>query len=143
MSFSGEYRHNMDQKNRIFIPAKFRELLGEKFTIARDLREKCLKIYSGSAWEAYMKQLEEMPSKLSDQFLRILSGTSVEVSPDSQGRIVLPKELVAHAQIEREVVIVGCWKNAEIWSEALYKKMNEEVDVEALVEELDRLEFRI
>ena len=48
--FGGEYRHSKDSKNRVFMPAKLREELGESFVIAKDIREKCLKVYSLAGW---------------------------------------------------------------------------------------------
>ena len=50
---TGEFRHSLDAKNRIFMPAKLREELGETCMIARAIREKCLKVYSLEGWAAY------------------------------------------------------------------------------------------
>ena len=63
----GEYRHNLDPKNRIFIPAKLREELGATFVVAKDIREKCLKVYSLSGWENYITPLREQKRKLSEK----------------------------------------------------------------------------
>ena len=49
----GEFRHNLDPKNRIFIPSKLREELGSSFVIAKSLREKCLVAYSLEEWDKY------------------------------------------------------------------------------------------
>ena len=135
----GEYKHNLDSKNRIFIPSRFREELGETFVIAKDIRENCLKVYSLAGWEEYIKPLREQKRKLSEKILRYLHSSLVQVTPDSQGRVVLPPELVEHAQIEKNVVIVGCCDYAEIWSEAVYTKLKEEEDVNLLLEELEEL----
>jgi len=62
-----------------------------------------------------------------------------QVTPDSQGRVVLPPELVTHAEIEKPVVIVGCGEYAEIWSEATYARLKDEEDVEQLLHELEAL----
>ena len=51
-TFVGEYRHSLDAKNRLFIPAKFRELLGENFAISR-INEKCLLLFSEEEWIRY------------------------------------------------------------------------------------------
>jgi len=135
----GEYKHNLDTKNRIFVPAKLREELGESFIVAKDIRENCLKVYSLAGWEEYIKPLREQKRKLSEKILRYLHSSLVQVTPDSQGRVVLPPELVEHAQIEKNVVIVGCCDYAEIWSEAVYTKLKEEEDVNLLLEELEEL----
>ena len=135
----GEYRHNLDPKNRIFIPAKLREELGATFVVAKDIREKCLKVYSLSGWENYITPLREQKRKLSEKILRFLHASLVQVTPDSQGRIVLPQELVVHAEIEKNVVIVGCCDYAEIWAEAGYEKLKEDEDLSEMLAELEEL----
>ncbi|MBQ9773288.1 MAG: division/cell wall cluster transcriptional repressor MraZ [Clostridia bacterium] len=135
----GEYRHGLDAKNRIFIPAKLREELGASFVVAKDIREKCLKVYSVAGWEAYIAPLKEQKRKLSEKIMRFLHASMVQASPDSQGRIVLPIELVEHAEIEKNVVIVGCGDYAEIWSEASYDALKNEIDLDAMIEELEEL----
>ncbi len=137
--FGGEYRHNIDTKNRIFIPAKLREELGETFVVAKDIREKCLKIYSLQGWESYIAPLRAQARKLSEKIIRFLHASLVQVTPDSQGRIILPTELVKYADIERNVVIVGCCDYAEIWAEASYDKLKEDEDLSAMLEELEFL----
>ena len=137
--FGGEYRHNLDPKNRIFIPAKLRDELGSTFVVAKDIREKCLKVYSLQGWETYITPLREQKRKLSEKILRFLHASLVQVTPDSQGRIVLPTELVQHAEIDKNAVIVGCCDYAEIWAEAVYSKLKEEEDVSLLLKELEEL----
>ena len=119
----GEFRHNMDTKNRIFIPSKLREELGECFIVAKDIRESCLKVYSLAGWEEYIKPLREQKRRLSEKILRYLNSSLVQVTPDSQGRVVLPPELVEHASIQKGVLIGGCCDYAEIWSEESYAKL--------------------
>ncbi len=135
----GEYRHNLDPKNRIFIPAKLRDELGASFVVAKDIREKCLKVYSLSGWEAYIAPLRAQNRKLSEKILRFLHASLTQVTPDSQGRIVLPVELIGYAQIERNVVIVGCCDYAEIWAENSYETMKESEDISEMLAELESL----
>ncbi len=136
----GEYRHSLDPKNRIFIPAKLREDLGVTFVVAKDIREKCLKVYSLAGWESYIAPLREQKRKLSERILRFLHSSLAQVSPDSQGRITLPPELVEYAELgERSAVVVGCCDYAEIWSEKRYDEMKAQEDVSELLEELEEL----
>jgi len=114
--FTGEYEHSVDTKNRIFVPAKFREELGESFIISRDLRGPRLKIFSLSGWEAYIAPIMEQERRISEKAMRYLHRNAVQVSPDSQGRVVLTRDLLAYAEIEKSAVIVGCSTYAEIWS---------------------------
>ena len=114
--FTGEYEHSVDSKNRIFVPAKFRDERGESFIGSRDMRGARLKIFSLAGWEAYIAPIKEQESKVSEKALRYLHRNAIQVSPDSQGRIVLTRELLSYAEIEKNAVIVGCSDYAEIWS---------------------------
>ena len=120
---SGEFKHNLDTKNRIFIPSKHREELGESFMVAKSIRENCLKVYSMSEWEEYISPILKMDRKASEAILRALHRDAAQVTPDAQGRIVLPVALVAYASITKGAVVVGCGKYAEIWSEETYEEM--------------------
>ena len=135
----GEYRHNLDPKNRLFIPAKLREELGQTFVIAKDIREKCLKVYSLEGWESYIAPLKEQKRKLSEKIMRFLHASLTQVTPDSQGRIVLPQELIEYAEIDKNVIVVGCGDYAEIWAENTYDHLKDEVDRDALIAELEEL----
>ena len=137
--FGGEYRHSIDTKNRIFIPAKLREDLGETFVVVKDVRSACLKVYSQTGWEAYLEPILKQNRNLKERVLRFLSSSMAQVSPDSQGRITLPKELVEYAGIEGSAVVVGCFDYAEIWAEATYDQMKANEDVSALLSELESL----
>lgn len=137
--FGGEYRHNKDSKNRVFMPAKLREELGETFVIAKDIRETCLKVYSLKGWEEYIAPLKAQNRKLSEKILRFLHASLAQVTPDSQGRVVIPQELVEYAAIERNIVVVGCGEYAEIWAEATYDQNKAQIDVAELIGELEEL----
>ena len=137
--FGGEYRHNKDSKNRVFMPAKLREELGETFVIAKDIRETCLKVYSLEGWEEYIAPLKAQNRKLSEKILRFLHASLAQVTPDSQGRVVIPQELVEYAAIERNIVVVGCGEYAEIWAEAIYDQNKAQIDVAELIGELEEL----
>ena len=63
----------------------------------------------------------------------------VEVTPDAHGRVVLPKELIGHAEIDKNVVVVGCYNYAEIWAEESYEKMKEEEDLDQMIADLEEL----
>ena len=135
----GEYKHGLDPKNRIFIPAKLRDELGTTFVIAKDLREKCLKLYALDEWKKYMEPILEQARKLQSKVLRFLSSSMVEVTPDSHGRVVLPKDLVEYAEIEKNVVVVGCYNYAELWAEESYEKLKQDEDLEEMISELEAL----
>ena len=130
--FTGEFNHSLDTKNRIFIPAKHREELGETFMVVRSIRENCIKVYSMSEWDNFLKPIMELPRKTSEATLRFLHRNATQVTPDSQGRILLSAGLVEHAQIIKNAVVVGCGSYAEIWSEENYLSSVEAEDIDAI-----------
>jgi MraZ protein len=134
---SGEFKHNLDTKNRIFIPSKHREELGESFMVAKSIRENCLKVYSMSEWEEYISPILKMDRKASEAILRALHRDAAQVTPDAQGRIVLPVSLVAYASITKGAVVVGCGKYAEIWAEETYEDMVNSEDLAGMKDLLE------
>ena len=129
---SGEFRHCLDPKNRLFIPAKHREELGETFMVVRSIRENCLQVYSAEEWENYIAPIKKMERKDSEVVLRALHRNAAQVSPDSQGRILLTPSLIQHASIVKNAVVVGCGGYAEIWAEEVYDKSLETEDLDAV-----------
>ena len=106
--FTGEFEHSVDSKNRIFVPAKFREELGESFMVVRDIRGPILKLYSLEEWEKYLAPIRAQERRIAEKALRYLHRNAAQVSPDSQGRVLLSPSLLAYAEIKKEAVIVGC-----------------------------------
>ena len=128
MNLYGEFEHTLDAKNRLFIPAKYREMLGEKVMIVRDHQNKCLLIYSIPEWEKYETQLfSAIPPSKSRDFKRYLYRNSLETGYDSQGRVMLTPALCEHAELQKGTVIIsGCGNLAEIWNKANYNAKLEE-----------------
>ena len=137
--FGGEYHHSKDSKNRVFMPAKLREELGETFVIAKDVRTKCLKVYSLAGWEEYIAPLKQQSRSFAERIMRFLHSSLAQVTPDAQGRVVLPQELVDHAEIDRNIIVVGCGAYAEIWSEDHYAEIKTEDTPEKLLDDIDSL----
>ena len=136
--FTGEYEHSVDSKNRIFIPAKFREELGETFIVSRALRGNSLRIFSLGEWESYIAPILNQERRLSEKAIRYLHRNAVQVTPDAQGRIILTRELLAFAEIEKSAVIVGCSTYAEIWSSANWQSELDEENADDIRLELER-----
>lgn len=136
--FTGEFEHSVDSKNRIFVPAKFREELGETFIVSRDLRGPRLKIFSLEGWEEYIAPILEQERRISEKAMRYLHRNALQVSPDSQGRIILTRELLSYAGIEKNAVVVGCSTYAEIWSAENWRAELEGESAEDIRAELER-----
>ena len=134
---SGEFRHNLDPKNRLFIPAKHREELGECLVVAKSIRERCLRVYSVQGWEEYIKPITALDGKDKDRIIRALSRNAAQVVPDMQGRIVLTPDLLEYAELTKNAVIVGCGGYAEIWSDVNYAAMVEDEDLGSMKDLLE------
>ena len=137
--FTGEHYHTLDSKCRMAMPAKLREELGESFMIALAIRDNCIKVYSMAEWELFLEPILKTPRKTSEATLRYLHRTACQVTPDSQGRILLSQGLIDKANIKKEAVIVGCGSYIEIWSKENYEKAVEEEDLDAIIRDLEAL----
>ena len=113
----GEYHHNIDEKGRLIIPAKFREDIGEEFVVTRGL-DGCLFVYSMPEWDRIVSKLKHLPFTKKDArtFSRFfLSGATV-CQFDKQGRINLVNSLIEYAGIKKECAIIGVNDRLEIWA---------------------------
>lgn len=136
---TGEYRHSVDAKNRLFIPAKHREELGPTFMIVRDIRGPRLKIFSMAAWEAYIAPIKQQERRVAEEAMRFLNGTAVCAEPDAQGRVVLTPTLLRYAGITKEAVVVGCADYAEVWAAEAYDREMAEENADLLRAQLEAL----
>lgn len=111
----GEYSHTIDAKGRLFIPARFREELGECFVIAK-YADDCISVYSLAEWDKFVQKLLSQSDMKSLLTKRIIFPSAQEVVPDQQGRILIGAKLRAFASLEKEVTIIGMSNHAEIWA---------------------------
>lgn len=113
----GEYRHNVDDKGRLFVPAKLRDTLGEPLIITRGL-DRCLFVFPPGEWKNLEAKLRALPLSQSSAraFVRLLLSGASECTPDKQGRVLLPQPLRQYAGIDREAVLIGVGNRMEIWA---------------------------
>jgi len=114
--FTGEYRHSVDDKGRIAVPAKFRVQLEGGAYVARWL-DACLAIFPRSEWDQLADKVGSLPigDANARTFSRTLFASAYEVEPDRQGRIVVPASLREAAGLTSDAVVVGARDHAEIW----------------------------
>lgn len=118
---TGKYRHNIDSKGRLFVPAKLREELGESFYVTIGLK-RSLMILPEDGWNAIEGKKRLMPMAQA-QNLRFFFANAARCEPDKQGRILIPAELRAYANLTQDVVITGFGDKAEIWDAGIYDSM--------------------
>lgn len=117
----GGYDHTIDKKGRVFVPAKFRDDLGENFIICKGITGKrCLCIYPYSEWEKLVEKISELPSSQASGIKRFIFDGAFNVEFDAQGRIVIPPTLRSYAQLEASAHLIGMDSYIELWSSELW-----------------------
>ncbi len=144
--FYGTYEHNIDKKNRIIIPAKFREAISEKgvekLYVNQGL-DGCLFIFPEDEWRALESKYKAMEFTKGEvrKFNRMFFSGAVECLPDKQWRILVPEYLKDYAGLSKNIVIIGVANRMEIWDkkkwEEFYRsaKENYEETAERLITE--------
>ncbi|RYF89818.1 MAG: division/cell wall cluster transcriptional repressor MraZ [Chitinophagaceae bacterium] len=136
ISFLGEYESTIDTKGRFLLPAGFKKQLPQdgtvQFVINRGF-EKCLTLYPLPTWEPIftkISQLNDFNPKVRE-FRRYFLNGATEVDLDSAGRLLLPKNLMGHAALEKDIVLVSAVNKIEIWDKSKYKEFFESFTPEA------------
>ncbi|MDR3270135.1 MAG: division/cell wall cluster transcriptional repressor MraZ [Peptococcaceae bacterium] len=129
--FMGEYFHTIDEKSRLIIPAKFRDMLGTHFIVTKGL-DHCLFVYPMSEWQVLEEKLRALPFTQPEAraFVRFFFSGANECELDKQGRILVSASLREYAQLEKEVVLVGVASRVEIWNRNLWADYTEQAGAE-------------
>ncbi len=117
MFFMGTYTPKVDEKGRLFLPAKFRDALSEGLVITQG-QENCLTVWPEATFMAEARRAQETPMTNKDarDYRRVLFAGAEQGTPDKQGRIGISPILRASAGIERDVVVAGVGDRVEIWN---------------------------
>jgi MraZ protein len=122
--FKGTYRHRIDPKGRVPVPAAFRRVLAEtgSETVVVTLLDQCLAAYPSHEWSRLESQLVALPSfsRPVKALTRLLASRAMDCSLDVQGRILLPSALRVAARLGREAVVAGVLNRFEIWEPAAW-----------------------
>jgi MraZ protein len=136
----GEYEHALDDKNRVTLPARFRQAFVDGVFVVRGI-EPCLLVYPREGWDRLvatrMDGLDPF-SKEARQMSRFVFAGATETDLDKQGRIMLPPPLVAHAGLRKEVVVAGLNDHLELWEADAWRTEIDDVgrSVERVAERL-------
>lgn len=132
--FIGEYQHNLDDKGRLAIPAKFRAELKNGMVATKGFDD-CLFLYTKKEWETLVKEkLSKLPTISQSgarAIARHLLAGAMEVDLDSQGRINLPEYLCKFAKLSKKTVIAGLVDRLEIWNEDIWEKYKQATEKKA------------
>lgn len=139
-SFTGEFRHALDDRGRVAVPVRFRPRLAQGATLARWL-DGCLAIFPADEWSDLADKLGRLPvtNARAREFARFMSSGAVEAELDRQGRLLVPSYLRDYAALEAgEVVVVGALSRLELWSPDRWTAYRAQIEnePEALAEHL-------
>ncbi|MDX2047759.1 MAG: division/cell wall cluster transcriptional repressor MraZ [Chitinophagaceae bacterium] len=136
IGFLGEYEATLDAKGRFLLPVGFKKQLPEgdntRFVLNRGF-EKCLSLYPVKSWEPIFEEI----SKLNDfdpkvrEFRRYFLNGAIPLELDSAGRLLVPKNLMEHASLEKDIVLVAAVNKLEIWDKSKYQQFFESFSPEA------------
>lgn len=121
--FTGTYENSIDSKNRLIIPAKYRNQLGGECVLSRGY-DRCIYIYTMEDWGLLVGKLKEL--RQSDpairEFIRKLFSQASECKLDSQGRVIVPANLKSYARIDKDLVTLGAMDKIEVWSKEIFNE---------------------
>ncbi len=128
----GEYKHTIDDKNRMSFPIKFRKEMGKSVVVTPGL-DKCLFIFTQKEWALIAGKLAESSMLQADNrsFNRYILGGATEVGVDPQGRILIPDFLKDRAGLSGKVAIVGVHTRVELWDEKSWDVYKKSVEAKA------------
>lgn len=124
----GKYSAKLDEKNRLIVPAKLREELGERFfvTLGVNCGHRCLTVYTAAEWKTLSDNYNALSISQRAGATSLIFMNAAECTPDKQFRFSLTPFLTSYAGIDREVMLVGRAGQAEIWDAEEFARFEEE-----------------
>lgn len=125
----GEFKHNLDTKGRVAIPAKFREKLAAGAIITRGL-DNCLFVFALAEWQALAEKLVSLPLAQANSraFARLMLAGAMDVGLDAQGRILIPDYLRAYAGLGKQAVVAGLYNRIEVWNADAWERYKQKTE---------------
>jgi MraZ protein len=126
----GEYEHTLDDKNRLTLPARFRQAFADGIVVTRGM-DGCLYAYTSGDWDALVRSRLATLDPLSQEgrrMQRFFFSGAAETELDKQGRVGLPAALLQHAKLGRDVVVAGVHDHLEIWDRDAWRRELAEVE---------------
>ena len=124
----GRYPAKLDEKNRLFVPAKLRNELGEDFyvTLGVNCGHRCLTVYTAKDWNTLSENYNNLPISQRSAATSLIFMYATQCNPDKQFRFGLTQSLMEYAGLNKDVVIVGRAGQAEIWDASEFKRFEQE-----------------
>ena len=125
--FFGTYTPRLDDKGRIFLPAKFRDELAEGLVITRG-QERCLYVWSMEEFGKLTERMRQQPlgDRAARDYVRMFFAGASDETPDKQGRVTVPQMLRDYASLTRDCVVIGAMNRIEIWDAAAWQAYSDQ-----------------
>ena len=136
--FLGTSDHHLDSKGRVVLPTDFREQLGESFYITMGFN-RCAQVMSIEEFDRRREQIRQLPADKALSLQYLLISPAKLVSPNSQGRIIIPQKLREDAGLSADVTVVGMDTRIEIWDKATFDDFMEQQKQASVKEALELL----
>lgn len=142
-SFTGQADYTLDAKNRLTVPARFRELLAGGVVLAKDI-EPCVAVWPADGYAAFCEQAlaREHPMSARARKLRaFLTANAIHGELDGAGRVAVQPFLMEHGELSREVTVVGVGDHLQVWNRAAWKSYNDQLaqDMASIALEFDAI----
>jgi len=130
MAFRGHFEHSLDVKHRLSIPSRYRTAFGSGLVLSKD-SDACITVSTPEAHEQKVGRALTGRNPLSSEYKRTqryYQGNSFDLDLDSAGRVTIPAQLLAHAGVDKEVVVAGVGEHLEVWSREGWQTEQEALD---------------
>ncbi|SHI68393.1 division/cell wall cluster transcriptional repressor MraZ [Flavobacterium haoranii] len=142
-SFIGTYECKVDAKGRLMVPVALKKQMNDLeagFVLKRSVFQPCMELYPMEEWNKMMAKINKLNRfvKKNDDFIRRFTAGVKVVEIDANGRLLIPKDLVVFAKIDKDVVLSSAINIIEIWDKNLYESSIESSvdDFASLAEEV-------
>ena len=142
MAFRGHFDQTLDAKNRLNVPAKLRPAFSDGVVLMKSHDAACIAIFTPEGFESFSDKFLPKLNPMSPEYqklTRFLSGSSFDMELDSGGRVTLNAVLLAHAGVEKDVVLIGAHDRLELWAREQWEQQEGDLptEVAAIARDLD------
>lgn len=130
MAFRGNFDYQLDDRNRVALPPKFREAFANGAVLTPGM-DGCIEVYTPEGYDREAEIVNRVPahSELGRKLRRAFFGSAFDVQRDGQGRLLIPARLLSYAGIEKDVMVVGADQRLEIWDRQRWENQEEDLQV--------------
>ena len=128
MGFRGNFEYQLDDRNRVALPPRFREAFANGAILTPGV-ERCIEVYTPEGYDRQAEVVDQVPAQSGEgrRLRRAFFGSSFDVQRDGQGRLLLPPKLIDYAGISKDVVVVGSGEWLELWDKAAWDGQEDEL----------------